>query len=375
MTITPDNVEKALRAMLYSSSPPAPSPLADLMVVTQLLSDPALPSSPLERTFALNRLLIDLLVDRLAHLRRVNGLPRLEPSASHQEAMRQIEQDGVADNQELLSASWLYYRYVRVDLSLSPDAFATQIGVDPRTLRLYHRHGISRLTENLLQREWQVRQTERKLRLLMLLPTIGTPRLYGRIELLDQIRALTAQAEPGHIHLTGESGVGKTALAHEVIRRMIDDDLLDDLIWLDDMTCVEEIRSELNTRGAPYTPRQYTSRFRVAVVIDHADELVDTRLDMLLRQIERAIVIVISRAPLRLYTIQSCIEVPPLSEADAKALICALDAANEDAEGSLMAHEIDLIWRQASGYPGRITKAVRIFYEELAAEQERQSAS
>lgn len=362
MAITPNNVENALRALLYSSGPPALSPLVDLVSVSHLISNPAAPVTPLRRRFALNQLLVDTLTNRLIHLRRVHGLSLPEADDSRQDAIRQIVNDAMTGNQELISASWLYHRYIRIDLNLSPNEFAAAVRIDPRTLRLYHRHGIARVTDALLQCEWQIRQNERRLRLLMALPVIRIPRLYGRASLLEHIRSTILQVRPQHIEINGEAGIGKTALAHELVRQLIDDDLLDDVIWLEHSRSVEIIRRALDKRCVSLPLRQYAARFNVAIVIDHASTLSPAAFCRLLRELSMALVIVINRESLGLEAIQGHISVPPLQEKDAKAYIHALAAAHyRGEEFALTEHEVDFIWSQVGGHPGRIRESALTF--------------
>lgn len=64
--IDPANVQAALDAMVYTSTPAPPNPLWALAVVDEQLTDPDLPASSRAREFALNLILVNLITDGLA---------------------------------------------------------------------------------------------------------------------------------------------------------------------------------------------------------------------------------------------------------------------------------------------------------------------
>ena len=369
MTITQSSVLDALKALLYSASQPPDTSLTHLLLVDYLLTDPALPDTSHKRRIALNRLLTTTIRDALTHFRRIHHLT--VPSAEHDlaKARCQITDDAATQSAELLTVSWMYYRYVRVDLDITPDTYSAWAGVDDRTLRRYHKHGVKRLTDTLIHREWRLGQEQRKLRLLTALPVTRLPHLYGRDLLLQHIEDLLPNAQPHHLQITGAPGIGKTALTHEVVRRLIDQHCLDDLIWFDEPESIRCVYDRLEALATPVAIRDYLLRYRVMVVIDNAHQLDLDRLNAVLKALSTAYVIVVNRHYLPLSTALPCVAVPPIPEADAKTYIRAVNESQYPGyEHRLSDQEVDRLWREVGGHPIRIRQTITALWEALGEE-------
>lgn len=156
--ISEHNVRTALKALLYTAAARTTNPLEFLSVVDERLEDPLQPHSPLIRRYTLNAVLADLITDQLRAHRVALHLALPTPAETLDQALYHIAADGKTDNPELISASWLYYHYIRVDLGITRQLFWTQVAADERTLRRYQAHGVRRLTERLIMLEYAARR-------------------------------------------------------------------------------------------------------------------------------------------------------------------------------------------------------------------------
>lgn len=149
--MTEADVREALDALLYRAhGQPTETPLHRLLQVEGRIDTP---ETPLKRALALAEVLNTTITEAYTHHRRVNQLPVPSLDSTIDTVKTDIVADAQTQNLELLSWSWLYHRYVRVDLGISAEDFVTLCGIHPRTRRRYARHGIRRLTERLLLQE------------------------------------------------------------------------------------------------------------------------------------------------------------------------------------------------------------------------------
>lgn len=152
------DVRAALNNLIYLSPTRRwPSPLLELALVEQICAVADFPNTSLKRHLALSESLTALIRDAYQHHRQIQGLANPRSDAPLQQALSHIAQEAVAQNLALKAWSWLYHRYVRVDLGMTPVQFAAACGIDERTLRRYAAYGIRRLTEQLILAEQQLR--------------------------------------------------------------------------------------------------------------------------------------------------------------------------------------------------------------------------
>lgn len=156
--ITPQNVKAALNAMIYSSVARIANPLENAAFVDDFLNDPNIPSGLYIRAFALNYLLTAFIKNELLRHRRVLSIQLIRDEDSLSNARVAIAVDANTNSHELISWSWLYYRFVRVELNFSLRDFIKIACIDERTLRRYQEHGVHRLTRILISEEWRVLQ-------------------------------------------------------------------------------------------------------------------------------------------------------------------------------------------------------------------------
>ena len=143
--ISKSNVRKALNNMQLGISTDGPEGFQHLAVVDLFLSDPYLPQADNSRQYAVNAILSDLIAEELTASRRSFGLDAPERSATRIEACEQLTADAQQGASDLLGWSLIYYRYVRVDLNITPIEASKLTHVDDRTLRRYQSSAIDRL--------------------------------------------------------------------------------------------------------------------------------------------------------------------------------------------------------------------------------------
>lgn len=262
----------ALEQLIYPASEKPPSPLLRLLLVDEFLSSPDLPAAASAREFALNHLLTTFITEALSGLRQMLNLAPPMMDAPLQSVLQQVATDTVAQSSELLAWDWLYCRYVRVELNITPDVFSQTIYVDERTLRRYQQQAIKRLTDRLITEEWAARIRHRHRQLYAELPGGGKSLLIGRGDMLNRLETAITVAISQPIILTGAAGVGKTAVVEALMARLIEADEIDRLIWMHWPVSVEFAAQALSERLLPeagqLTVRDYAQLYRLIIVLD-----------------------------------------------------------------------------------------------------------
>lgn len=268
----------ALESLVYSARPPELNSLAWLLLVDQTISDPTLPLSPHAREYGLKTVLVSLMTQALQEGRHAFGLAQPDERAPLAEVKRQIMDDAATRSPELLSSSLLYHRYVRVDLGLTHEDLSSLIGVDVRTLRRYRDYGVRALTHRLIDAEREARRQGRRRRLYAALPIPVPLPLYGRDEWLNEAEARLSVTQPRHLLVTGAVGMGKSAFVMALLRRQIEADAFDQVVWIDAPKSVDDVRGQVAEsilREGSSGLRETLLVYRVAVVLDELDRLLD----------------------------------------------------------------------------------------------------
>jgi Cdc6-like AAA superfamily ATPase len=269
-------VRLALEAMRQAEPLGAAHPLARFISLCRTDT----PTSSAALDALIFRSLAKLIRKRLNQHRSLYGLATALPHKDSQAAGLDFQ----VGNTELEAWSVLYYRYVRVDLDLSLDQLEAITQQDRRTLHRRQSKGIARLTHDLIRRELRARARQRKAALRAQLPLPYAPQLIGRAELMASALAwLNAPRPPRHLILSGAPGVGKSALALALAHRLIEEDIIQRVVWIArPHNLVEQIAVELGLAPDPdgSLARQvilstYLQRVDTLVVIDDAQELVE----------------------------------------------------------------------------------------------------
>ena len=253
--ITAGTVRSALAGLVYASLPSSVPDLNNLALVDDWLAHHAPAGGPEARTWALREVLTRQVTQQLHSLRQVWGYAQ-PADQTRTQALQAIQADGCTGNPEVIGWSWLYYRYIRVELGLSPQAYSQAAGLDTRSLRRYQQYAVQRLAQQLFQAEVALREREQQRHLRAALPGTLPPRLLGREAEISWLR------QPQHVQITGPSGIGKTALVETVVHQGIAAGAYDHVIWLPAPTSLVGVRQPL-----------HRSADRLVLIVDEGDVL------------------------------------------------------------------------------------------------------
>jgi hypothetical protein len=371
--IEPSMVRCALASLRFWSKQETSQPLENLLMVDLLLLDLDAPLSAHQRGFALKEILVCVIMESLAAHRRKFALLGPHEDEDFQAAQCAVALDGRNGNVELLGWSLLYYFFVRTDLNFSHELFADLIGVETRSVRRYQQHAIRRLTDRLIQREWQARKTHRRRYAYTRLPIAKPLRLVGRETEFAQARYMVNELGLNHIQVTGTHGVGKTAFVQEFIRVQIEAETVDALIWMDQPRSVAAIQKRLSEELLLYerrsTLREFLALHRVVVVIDDVDDLraEPGELKALLEELSEAKIILVNRLFLTLIGVPAYIHLSDLAQEDAVSLIRMLGNVHfRGREEKLGEDEVWHVWSTAGGNPEAIMQTMYALTSEVA---------
>lgn len=351
--INRDTVQSALNDLLYSPKQRPPNPLQFLLLIDLEIAQLDVPMA-FQRQFALDAFLVKLITQEYVHHRRIHNLNAPPENLSSLDAQEYLQSDAHTGSIELIAWGLLYYRYVTIGLNISQQNIIHVLSVDSRSLRRYQAHAIKRLTGKIAELEVSIRKDHRQRNLYAELPNVGAIKLFGREEAFANILS----TEPiHHIQITGAAGVGKTVFVEHVIKKLIDSDAIDQLIWISNPLTLADIENTLIERlieeSNKITLRSILMLRRVAVVIDGVENLQSSseQLEIFINQhLIGAILLLVSRRWLDLPNVRSF----PLFElkyADVKELVVNLIGEGKQTELPTL---IDNIWEQSGGNPSVI---------------------
>jgi hypothetical protein len=358
--ISADHVRAALDAMLYTASAPPPNPLRMLSLVDEVLANPDFPTYEQDRELALQEILIRLIIRELTLHRRAFdlNLPLADTAAiSIAQAQLDLAADATSGSKELQPWSLLYYRYVCVHFNLTLDAIRNRFAVDERTLRRYHVYAVRKLADVLAEEERGARSRERKRHLLAELPVAVAKPMIGRGGVLDSLVKALADSPPHHFFITGASGIGKTTLAQEFLRRQIDAEAVLQVIWLNEPPSVaftrEQIEERLRLERMTIPLRAYLLINRVAVVIDGANALFEhpDQLEKLLQDLSPALVALTSNRYQPLRTAYRHVVLTELEQSDILPLVDAEVGKEYAGDQAALSDLAAAAWETVGGNP------------------------
>jgi hypothetical protein len=154
---TPQNVKAALLNCVKLTD--QPNPLECLLIVDDYLSHELFPNTPYSRQIALMEILTSIIKEQLIYHRNTMGIPCQLSDSTRQQAIAAIKQDVKTHNRQLIGWTWIYYRYVRVDLDITQRMFARQTQLNEQTIRRYQEAIFSSITEILIHKEAAARRS------------------------------------------------------------------------------------------------------------------------------------------------------------------------------------------------------------------------
>ncbi len=190
-------------------------------------------ASPFEQEHALKRKFRNLVRRELATQRRIEEMPDGDDaSQSRQSLLASLTGDFRAGNEYLECWSALYFRYLAPH-PLTPGELARAAGMTARSFRRRVSAGIALLTESLHREEISKRERNRFFHLTRHLPTPDYRTLVGVQQTAEEIAAqLATENGPRFVSLEGIGGIGKTALAQEITRKLATHNTLTDVAWI-----------------------------------------------------------------------------------------------------------------------------------------------
>ncbi|MDX2136959.1 MAG: tetratricopeptide repeat protein [Chloroflexota bacterium] len=318
------SVRKMLESMLYAPGAKKhdTSPLEHLAVIDAIVQDPATPAMERGRLFALEQFLVELITDQYLSRRAAEGLPPLDKNLSRAGAMADLNQVKLTGRNELESWAMLYYRFVQIDLSLKLEEIRTALALEESTFRRHFRHAIKRICGVIRAREQEARRQHKQRHMLARLPGEPETRIVGRVSLisdtLDRIKEM-----PHIMMVSGPVGVGKRCLVRAVVARLIEEDLIDQLLWIDQPRSAEQVRLRLLELAAPHKQsaeridiRTYLLNYRTVIVlagVSHLAQAPDSW-NALLLDLDAATVFVIDNKYTPIDALTAHVVVPPLDQ-------------------------------------------------------------
>jgi tetratricopeptide (TPR) repeat protein len=277
-TINTTSVEAALNTLVYTTTDTSDAAtLLSLVLIEEYLHDPARPPAKNLREYALKSILCGLIEQTLLQFRTASELPAPSAADTLSMAVKQIQLDSQQNSADLLGWSYLYYRFVRVDMGISHDAYAEYANIETRSLRRYKKYIVARLAEKLIDAEWAARRRQHQTRLLVAIPTDSNRPLIGREQQLQSTFAMLKDGLATRYYVTGGVGMGKTAFLAMLARLLIEAEMLDYAIWVSSPRTVEDALNRLaETVLPPHSRlelRDMLVNYRVLLIIDDVAEL------------------------------------------------------------------------------------------------------
>lgn len=360
-TISHDDIRLALDNLIYTTTDPSESPLTHLQLVTDFLDVPYMPASRHARHFAVNTILTEAICRALTSCHQAVQLPDVAQDGSQSDVLRSIMADAKTGQVELLGWDWLYCRYVRPELNITPERFSAAAHLDVRTLRRYQRHAILRLTLQVIAWEREARCNRHHKRLYTQLPLAVPVRMFGRDEALGHVQRLVTGAQTQQIQVNGSAGSGKTTFVQEAVRQQIDAGAVDYLIWIDQAATMAQVQHDLQ-QMLPVTTcaaslRECAARYQLVVVLDGIQALLaeQSRLEALLNDLSTEVVYLADRQYCALPNVLGHLT---LLEFDRETTVTFVrwlfERDNVLAAWYDKQAVMDMIWEQTCGNPQRI---------------------
>jgi len=361
-------VTGALESYRYSAQQNATSPLVHLRLVTEHTLQQGLPGSP---RMALHSVLLNLITEKYAALRNYFQLPPVLPDARLDNVERAIAEDGRTCSPALIGWSWLYHCYVRDELAITQEWFAAEGLVHVRSVRRYQDYVYDELVQELTERERAANQRQRRARLYAVLPSATPIRLIGRDAARAQLGQVLDGAETQHVQIVGPTGIGKSSFVQEVIRERIDQDRVDEVLWIDAPRSAVDIQMAVFGLiiRAPVVQslHDYLVGNRIDIVVDGTQALSSepVALQAVLTLLASATVFLIGSRYLALPDAQARVALRDLRPTEAKDLI-RRELRRQFPEELFSDDEVTAIWEESGGNPQRVKDLLLGFHTVLA---------
>lgn len=210
------------------------TPLLGFMIVRQKLHAPtALRGISAERQ-AVWDVLIEVATDCLIRHRALFDYSSPDPDAPLTTIIKDLEQDGLLANGQLIGCSFIYHRYIRADLNLSVKEIYDYLQYDERQGRRRTNEYWELLVGEFIAREKAARHQDRINRCLMAIPRRQYVRLATQQNLIEVLgQKITKDEFRTQTLIYGEAGSGKSTIALRLSEILISEDYVDEVVWID----------------------------------------------------------------------------------------------------------------------------------------------
>jgi tetratricopeptide (TPR) repeat protein len=360
-------VRQALEAMRTGRKLAQTHPLRFSLSVQQRIEAPYALSGDAAVQFAVFSLLTEKVRERLAYYRAICQIVQ-PPSPCHLATLRQDYQQG---NSTLEAWSTLHYRYICIEHALSQQDIAVYVNQDQRTIRRRQDVGLERLTQELIEDEQELRRQQRQQRLQLLLPSRHPAAHFRDQTFLETLRHIVCEGEaPQHLVLDGPAGIGKSSIALWLAHKLVEAEILDDLLWLDvgdaPLSLTSAIASQLDLpqSASPETALlAYLYSHTTLLVLDNADHLLAApeEAERILSRLDSAIVILTSRRKPPANTWVYQVTLPELSREQAFDFLMYVSkrTSSRKSEDAALKH-FDTIWQTVGGNPSALRTVLSV---------------
>lgn len=273
VAISVNSVQAVLDSLIFAQTKPLAMSLQNLFVVEKAVADRSTPRGDEDRLYIIQSILINVISSNIKQLRAQLSRHFAFGDNIHQ-ATKALSQDMVSDSHWHMAWSILYYLYVEVNLDLTIDKIADIANLDAKTIRRYRNRGVKFLTQNLWQLEKQARQAFRHDRILARLSPINWDAYYGYLEETQSIMDGIETNKFRTILVAGYTGSGKTTFLKHIVRQLVLQEMIDDILWIRSPKTIEEVVSSIERYFSTefnFDISNIFSVFRCAIVIDNAD--------------------------------------------------------------------------------------------------------
>lgn len=334
--ITTNSLLAALKTLDYSAQAQSGNlALENLQLIDYRLQHAVRPSAEDIRAWMLRKILVDLITQSLNQHRQYFTFSPVKQNETHDTAIRQLRENFATDSEYLKGWSLLYLRYVRPEFNFSMQDFADLTSAHRRTLQRYQDTAIHLLRDALTDAEWTVRKSQQQAYLRSRIP-VQITQLIGRDAELNQISSCFEADILKPIVISGEAGIGKTALTAFVANDLIDHRAIDYLLWLKQPDTLSYITNKIWDTVLPYPTQQHWREVlefqRLLLVIDGIDaiNLQSDEWATLLADVQPAFVMLLNPAkPVFAQSVQH-IELENLSRIDSLKLIGSYPGKKSD---------------------------------------------
>ncbi|MCC6891302.1 MAG: hypothetical protein IT321_00670 [Anaerolineae bacterium] len=272
--VTPEYIQQALDALTWVTQDYEFNPLESLQIVDDLIVKEGLTFINSPRRFALNEILTSTVETLYRNHRQALGLvDAFTDVVNVASATSFIVEDASTEVAKLIGFSWIYFHYVKNLMGLSQQQFSILTNINSRTIRRYQKIVVEQLADHIAKLELIARKNKRVSRLGAKLPHKG-----NRVEIWGRERELqTIKESSRHFHIIGLSGIGKTALVEYAINNTIDNDTVDQIVWLDSPASAEFVKDSIYEQfvmeSVPVSLENLMLLQRFIIVLDNCELL------------------------------------------------------------------------------------------------------